>query len=239
MQSGDPRIREKFPDLEPLEEPPALITILGCGMKLMGQRDVDEETSSFVSNQCLVILAIPILCLKAVRVAAAPVEGWYFLGRASLSGAAKLWNMLVLLGVPAFFIGMMLNIRSESPEYLARQAVAEVDELLEEGDWRAAADSLQDVAAKHPSQRQLAMDRFRKLATQVVAGLNSKDGYVLIEYCISMNRLSRSNDLSSQVLYELVPQIMRSNPEMTAQQRLELLSIVEHFVDSAKNLIKT
>lgn len=90
MQSDDPRIREKFPDLEPLEEPPALITIPGCGMKLMGQRDEDKETNSFVSNQCLVILAIPVFCMKAVRVAAAPVEGWYFLGQVPLSGAAKL-----------------------------------------------------------------------------------------------------------------------------------------------------
>src|SRR5262245_29593490 len=78
-------LNERFPEMEPISGPPTLSTINGIGSMVYGQRDFDAETGTYVKTQCFCLLFIPIMALKAFRVADAPGGGWYFLGRVPLS----------------------------------------------------------------------------------------------------------------------------------------------------------
>src|SRR6516165_2115477 len=88
-------LNQKFPNLLPIHSPPPLSTINGIGTKLYGSRDFDSETHTYVKTLCITVLFVPILMLRAYRVADAQA-GWYFLGREPLSALAKAWNLLLL-----------------------------------------------------------------------------------------------------------------------------------------------
>ena len=86
---------EKFPGLQPISGPPKLFRVNGCGPAVYGRRDVDPETNTYVKTLCLAFLFVPVLALRAYRVADAQT-GWYFLGREPLSRFARGWNTSVL-----------------------------------------------------------------------------------------------------------------------------------------------
>ena len=89
----------KFPSMTPIKSPPTLHRINGCGFGMYGRRDYDAQTCTYVSTLCLTLIFVPLFCLKAYRVAQAAGGGWYFYGREPLSKAARLWNMLLVLGI--------------------------------------------------------------------------------------------------------------------------------------------
>ena len=44
-QPGIPdKLRIKFPHLRPISAPPSLLAVNGCGVRVYGKRDFDEET---------------------------------------------------------------------------------------------------------------------------------------------------------------------------------------------------
>lgn len=93
------RLKEKFPELIPLKKPPRLSPLnfwnilTWCGFSLVGKRDFDPETRTYVTT-LVFFCAVPLFCLKAFRVG----NTWpgFFLGRVPLSLFAKIWNVLVL-----------------------------------------------------------------------------------------------------------------------------------------------
>src|SRR5687767_13840449 len=84
----EPDLRKKFPDMTPGVAAPSMFQFNGCGVALYGSRDADEETGTYVATWCLSLVFIPILALRAYRVARAMNGGWYFVGREPLSGFA-------------------------------------------------------------------------------------------------------------------------------------------------------
>src|SRR5207244_144824 len=98
-EEGDERIGifARFPDMQPITKPPTLTTVNGIGPTLVGRRDYDSATYSYVKTHCFAVLFIPLLALGAYRVCDAPRGGWYFLGKVPLSGFARTWNKLVAL----------------------------------------------------------------------------------------------------------------------------------------------
>src|SRR5689334_4365048 len=78
---------------------PTMFRINGCGVAMYGSRDSDAKTGTYVSTWCLCFLFIPVLALRAYRVARAMNGGWYFIGREPLSGVAKLWNLILILAI--------------------------------------------------------------------------------------------------------------------------------------------
>ena len=73
-------LNTKFPQLRPISSPPGLFRFNGFGVGIYGSRDPDAETGTYVATYCISALWVPILALRAYRVARAG-EGWYFLGR--------------------------------------------------------------------------------------------------------------------------------------------------------------
>src|SRR3990172_12223994 len=88
-------LEDKFPQMRPIRSAPTLFRVNGCGLGMYGSRDPDTETGTHVKTWCICFLWVPILALRAYRVADAE-QGWYFIGRERLSGLAKGWNLLLL-----------------------------------------------------------------------------------------------------------------------------------------------
>src|SRR5437879_10942958 len=93
---------------------------------------------------------IPIFAVRAYRVVDAAPYGWYFLGRVPLSRVARLWNLLLLLGVPTIVAGFFLVKHYNSPAALAQRRLDEAGRLAEAGDLRGAAESYKLVLSTAP-----------------------------------------------------------------------------------------
>jgi tetratricopeptide (TPR) repeat protein len=129
----------RFPEMKPIRGVPTLQTMNGVGLSMVGRRDVDPETGTYVKTHCFVFLFIPLMALGAYRVFDAPEGGWYFLGRVPLSSTARRWNwifaLLVAVGIGA---GGWFSY-TRTPEYKAGVVLAQGDRLAAEGKGREAA----------------------------------------------------------------------------------------------------
>src|SRR5262249_24212199 len=124
--------QQKFPDMRPVTRAPGLFTLNGIGTMVYGRRDHDAETDTYVATLCFCVLFIPVLALRAYRVAGGP-EGWYFIGRVPLSGLARGWNFLVLVGLVLGAGGFLWLLHARNPETVAANLLAEGDRLAEAG----------------------------------------------------------------------------------------------------------
>jgi hypothetical protein len=139
-------LAHRFPEMRPIKGPPSLSTINGIGTMLCGSRDHDPETGTYVKTLCFTLIFIPLVALRAFRVADAPGGGWYFLGRVPLTAFAKFWNWLMLGGsCAALGIGFWIY-HTSSPEYQAGRKLAEAEHLAGQGDFAKAAQLQIDVA---------------------------------------------------------------------------------------------
>lgn len=108
-------LKARFPNLRPIQGAPVLFRINGCGFSVVGTRDRDPATGTYLTTYVFCIVFIPVLALTAYRVADAPGGGQYYLGREDLSGFAKGWNML-LAAMVSFFIVLVAVGAYLSPE---------------------------------------------------------------------------------------------------------------------------
>lgn len=155
--------QEKFPNLTPINNSPALFTLNGFGMGVYGRRDYDEETGTYVKTHCLCALFIPIIALRAYRVADAGSGGWYFIGREPLSMFAKLWNLALVVTVATTIAATMWNAHGNSPEYVAGRQLAEADQQAAQGDLVAAAKQYHQISNGPTSHAATARERLRAL----------------------------------------------------------------------------
>jgi tetratricopeptide (TPR) repeat protein len=155
-------LQEKFPDLRPINSPPSLSTVNGFGFCVIGHRDHDEETNTYVKTHCFCGLFIPLLAVGAYRVADAP-QGWYFLGKVPLSRLAKLWNLLVLSAIVGSIGLLVWHEHTQSPGYIAGQQLGEADRLAEAGKLGAAARLYRQVAEGFTDRAPEGMARIRDL----------------------------------------------------------------------------
>jgi hypothetical protein len=141
-----PSIWDRFPDMRPVTKPPTLYTVNGIGTTVVGGRDHDPDTGTYVKTVCIAVLFIPVLPLSAYRVADAPEGGWYFIGKVPLSPFARTWGLLLLLlavggggwGAWAAYTG--------TPEYKANHRLAEADRLMAAGQVGQAVPIYKEVA---------------------------------------------------------------------------------------------
>src|SRR5262245_46759248 len=97
MPEPDLDLQRRFPDMQPVSSPPSLYTVYGIGPCVSVSLDVYPETGTYIKTHWICFLFLPLVAIGAYRVADAPGRGWYFLGRQRLSGAAKLWNLVLVL----------------------------------------------------------------------------------------------------------------------------------------------
>src|SRR4051794_32150694 len=88
-EDRQPSIRDRFPEMRPIDQVPTLLQLAGCGLGMSGRRSADDETGSFVSSHCLTLFFVPVWALAAYRVQPTPRgTGYYFLGRVPLASLA-------------------------------------------------------------------------------------------------------------------------------------------------------
>lgn len=121
---GTKYLREKFPDLRPVEKAPSLTTINSCGFKIYGRSDYDEETDSYMTTQFFVLLFIPFFPVARYRVRMVPREkykllgmtmekgnqSYQFLGKGAMRPLEKVW--LVLMGLFFLMLVSLSFVRS-------------------------------------------------------------------------------------------------------------------------------
>ncbi|HEX4613774.1 MAG TPA: hypothetical protein VH092_36675, partial [Urbifossiella sp.] len=135
----------RFPDLTPGKRPSALGSVNGFGTSLIGHRDPDAETGTYVVTHVVTALFIPILALAAYRVAPSPYGGWYCIGRVPLSRVARLANLLLVLAVIGTVGGIWRAQHVRSPEYLAGQKLDAADRAAAAGEAGRAAKLYREV----------------------------------------------------------------------------------------------
>ncbi|HZZ43120.1 MAG TPA: hypothetical protein VFE58_09290 [Tepidisphaeraceae bacterium] len=152
----------KFPQMTPTSSPPSLFRVNGCGVALYGSRDKDDETNTYVATWCLCLLFVPVVALRAYRVARAQ-RGWYFIGREPLSGLAKGWNYALLtMVIAAGGVGGWLSYTG-TPAYHARQEMARAQGLAGSGHLAEASAIYQRLAIAGADQSQEATTEIKKL----------------------------------------------------------------------------
>ncbi|MEZ6190717.1 MAG: hypothetical protein R3C45_05430 [Phycisphaerales bacterium] len=155
-------LQERFPDFQPITSMPWLTRINGCGFALHGRRDYDEETTTYLKTWCFTLLFVPLLGLRAYRVADADV-GWYILGREPLSATVKAWNFLVLIAlVGGLGFGAWTN-HTKSPGYIAGQRMAQAQSASDAGQLADAARAYADVASGLTKHAGEARDRLQQV----------------------------------------------------------------------------
>ncbi|MGN6370408.1 MAG: hypothetical protein ACTHN5_19305 [Phycisphaerae bacterium] len=125
-------LRTKFPTMTPVKSAPKMFLVNGCGLAMRGKREEDAETGTFISTWCVCVLFVPVLCLRAYRVAR-DGQRWWFLGRDSMSMVAKAWNVLVVVGILGGIGIVQMTAYMASPEYQAKQQMATAEGLVKGG----------------------------------------------------------------------------------------------------------
>ena len=150
-------LQARFPDLRPTSTAPTLFSWFGCGLRLCGSRDRDEEIGAYLTNHCLCLLFVPVLLLRSYRVAPTPT-GLVLLGLEPLSGTGKLWNLIALPVIVAAVCGFGWAQYTQSPEYRAAEALAEAERCVEQGELSEAAGLYGEIAVGRTSHKNGAID---------------------------------------------------------------------------------
>jgi hypothetical protein len=175
MSEPENELERRFPNMRPISSAPSLSTVNGIGCMLIGGRDHDHETGTYVKTHCFCVLFVPLLSLGAYRVADAP-RGWYFIGREPLSGFARAWNwMVVALVLGGIGLGVWIH-HTGTPEYQARKKMAEAERLVEAGDVEKAAQLYREVARGSTSEAAPAAGKFKDLLGEPLAGVSLEKG---------------------------------------------------------------
>jgi tetratricopeptide (TPR) repeat protein len=204
-------LKEKFPNLKPLSGAPPLFRVNGCGVSLVGRRDYDKETRTYVKTYCIFLIFIPVIPICAYRVSDAS-GGWYFIGREPLSGLMKAWNMLLLLAVAGGLGFSAWQAHIESPEYRAGQMMHRAADAESAGNFVSAAGTYVTIANGNTSHATQARENFQKLVVAQVGSIPPAD-FVLLVSSVPSIRLGSSE---TSKIYELamtrIKGLMESQP---------------------------
>ena len=132
IEENNIKLKDKFPEMIPVDKAPILGTLNGCGCNMYGNRDFDHETNTYVSTLCICLLFIPIIPLVAYRVSKAE-NGWYFIGKEPLSSFAKLWNNIIFM-VAIIMCGVISwGMYTNSQSYKDSQTLKKAQEFEQAG----------------------------------------------------------------------------------------------------------
>jgi hypothetical protein len=223
---------EKFPEMKPVTRAPSLYTLNGIGTTVVGNRDYDEETSTYVKTHTFAVFFIPLVALGAYRVADAPEGGWYFIGRVPLSSFARGWNYL--MGVLAL-VGMCVGgwaFYTRTDEYKAGQTIARANDLAEKGKVAEAAKLFRDVMLGKTEKAATARERFDALLAEPPADLREAAGLFQIALDLHRQEKHQVKDLFSNAMM-----LVKKNEESDPQGALAVLETVAPLAgDAAEHL---
>jgi hypothetical protein len=145
-------LKQKFPNMTPIQSAPSLSTINGIGFRLYGSRDADAYTGTHVATWCFTLLYVPVLMLRAYRVAQGANGKWYFIGREPLSRFARNWNRVLVTAVLATTAAVSYHLYTSTPAYQAKRQMASAAKHAAAGELGDAARIYQRLAVAGADQ---------------------------------------------------------------------------------------
>ncbi|MDC0667871.1 hypothetical protein [Nannocystis radixulma] len=109
---------------EPLKRAPVLFSFNGCGVRILGDRDLRDD-GTYVTTRYATFIFIPLVPIDAYRVAPAD-DGYYFLHREPLSRATRTWRWLFLASILVAALSVAVTRYFGSPDYRLGAAIAEI-----------------------------------------------------------------------------------------------------------------
>jgi hypothetical protein len=208
-------LQDKFPSLEPIQSAPSLYTINGIGTSVYGRRDYDAETGTYVSTLCFCVLFVPLLALRAYRIADAGAGRYYFLGREPLSAFAKSWNKaLVLVAlIAAGWIGFQTWYFSEGA--IAARKLREAERLTQAGRIGDAAAKYKELVLEEAPNQHVAELTLFEWLSKPPAKAGPKDRVEIWRTAVALGRAGRSTfreDMLATSAVELAGAIADDEP---------------------------
>ncbi len=148
--------------MEPLTSTPTLFSINGFGFRMVGKRDRDEATNSYVATHFISALYIPLIALGAYRIAET-AEGDYFIGKETLSGLAKFWNLLICASIISVVGAVSLQGYLGGDAYQAKKAMEQADNAMAENRIGEAAFLYKKVFTGHTKYKTRAGESLQRL----------------------------------------------------------------------------
>ncbi|CAM2005190.1 hypothetical protein [Acanthopleuribacter pedis] len=137
---------DRFPEMKSISSVPPLFTFNGIGLDVVGRRDLDMETGTYVKTHCLVFLLLPLFSFGAYRVADDPnSNGWFFIGKVPLSPLAKGWNLLIAALLVGSFGTFLWRDYHDDPRRQADRAIAALETRVAEEQWLDAVRACRDI----------------------------------------------------------------------------------------------
>ena len=197
-------LQAKYPDMKPVSSSPGLGSLNGFGLGMFGRRQVCHETGTYVKTHAISALFIPILALRAYRVADAAEGGWYFLGRVPLSTFAKAWNILMFLACFSLVGSFAYSTYTSSPEYIANRYLKEAAQHESSGAFLPAARSYHTVLEESSAKRSEASSGLSRV---LLAALEQADMTTQMEALEFIGNLSDDYH-DPPVVPDIVPRVL-------------------------------
>lgn len=135
----------------PVESPPLLFRLNGCGAGLYGARD-EAADGSYVATYCVSFLWIPVFPIAAYRVQPAGPNAYRFEARVPLSGFANACRALMAVAAIAMVVVGLGRTYLESPGRLARVGLERARGVEASGNREAALAAYREFAHTHTGQ---------------------------------------------------------------------------------------
>lgn len=214
-------LSERFPEMRPVTRVPSLSTVNGIGTAMMGSRDLDEESGTYVKTRCFTFLFVPLVAISAYRVFDAPGGGWYFLGKVPLSVFARTWNkVLLLLALGCAGAGGWFAYTS-TEDYKAGAAIARADRLAADGKGGEAAGVYRDVMLGKSGKAGEAKQKLVGLLDAPPSDLTQAAG--LFDVALDLHRREQ---LGVEDLFGRAVDLMKKHEEGDPAGALALLEVV-------------
>ena len=182
-------LEDRFPSMRPIRLAPSQVTFNGFGTRLCGRRDLDPETGTYVTTNCICALFVPILALRAYRVADAE-DGRYFVGQEPLSTLARGWNTVLVAGVISLGAVFGWNAYVSSPDYRAAKQMADAEQLAASGQPVEAAQVYRTVILGGSGQAKGAQAALRELLDELVRREKPEHAAAVLGIVIDVQRRS-------------------------------------------------
>lgn len=216
-------LSQKFPDLEPMGSTPGLFTVNGCGLTMNGHRDFDAETGTYIKTHCIALLFVPLIALRAYRVADA-AEGWYFIGRQPLSGFARFWNVAVISAAFAAIGATAWTSHIQSPEYQAARKLEQAEQLAAAGKLKEAAGKYQELILDHTSERAAAVTGMQQLVEKL--GDSPLDVTTAVAQAIVETEKRSGEEIGGRKLFDVAVELSSRHAAEDPRGALALLDVV-------------
>jgi tetratricopeptide (TPR) repeat protein len=215
----------RFPGLQPGKQP-SLGNIYGIGSTLVGRRDFDPETGTYVKTNSLSIFFIPLVAIGAYRVADAPGGGWYCLGKVPLSNFARVASVVAVLVLVGAIGGIWWRVHTESPDYVAGLKLEDADRAAAAGQGGAAARLCREVMDGKSSRTEEAK---RKLASLIEDPPGAPSEAAAI-YAVAVD-LQRESRCPVPNLFVTGKAVAARFAEADPAAALDLLELIAPFAD--------